>query len=483
MRKAGHFSPLSLGISFALLLLLGIFFLLRGNLIFSPGAVSAKSQTGINLGGFTSHAEFERDCQLCHLPLKSQQAPLCMECHRNIDEQIAQAQGTHAKITHVDRCANCHAEHRGRDFDPTQSALIHFDHTQTRFSLDWHQFNYDADLLECSACHNMEGNFVLSQETCVQCHTSHDASFMSTHQSDFGLDCLACHDGKDSMTDFNHRTTNLPLDGRHAQIRCADCHINGQFNDLSAECIACHAEPDAHRGLFEPNCSSCHTTLAWKPAIVNGAAFDHARNTSFSLNLHHANFDGSVMNCQGCHPQSVEKFSPDICIQCHAQQDTPFMNEHQALFGTTCLECHDGVDRYSNFDHNQLFLLDGQHANLDCQQCHVGQRFQDTPSACSQCHTEPVIHAGWFGLQCQNCHTNAAWTPARMTLHPFPLDHGMDQPLACEVCHASAYTEYTCYGCHDHQSAAIAETHAKEEISSPELNACVDCHPVGEYTE
>lgn len=159
------------------------------------------------------------------------------------------------------------------------------------------------------------------------------------------------------------------------------------------------------------------------------------------------------------------------------------MSEHQILFGSACLNCHDGVDRYSNFDHNLLFVLDGQHANVECQQCHADKIFRETPSECNQCHAEPDIHIGWFGLQCQNCHASTAWSPARMTRHSFPLEHGEEQTSACEVCHTAAYTEYTCYECHDHQSAAITETHAEAGITAPELNVCVDCHPAGTKTD
>lgn len=478
-----HFSPLSLSISFVVLLLLGVLFTVQGNLMFNPGAVSAKAQRDVVLGGFATHAEFERECQRCHLPLMTRQAELCIECHTNIGEQIAQAQSTHAKIDNVEDCASCHGEHRGREFDPTQNALLNFNHTQTNFSLDWHQFDYDAALLACSACHAMGNDFRFLQETCLECHTDHAPDDMREHETDFGADCLLCHDGKDAMTGFNHRATNLPLDGQHAQIRCATCHVDGQFTGLSAECVACHAEPDVHRGLFDADCSGCHTTLAWKPAIVNGAPFDHALNTAFSLKVHSENMDGSAMTCQGCHPPGVEDFSLDTCTQCHAQQDVVFMNEHQTLFGNACLECHDGVDRYSNFDHNQLFVLDGKHADADCQQCHENQNFRETSSECAHCHVEPDIHAGWFGLQCQNCHTSVAWTPARMTRHTFPLEHGLAQPLACEVCHTGAYTEYTCYQCHDHQPAAMTETHAEKGVLAPELSACADCHPAGAETE
>jgi hypothetical protein len=155
------------------------------------------------------------------------------------------------------------------------------------------------------------------------------------------------------------------------------------------------------------------------------------------------------------------------------------MEEHRTQFGQDCLACHDGLDRMSDFDHDRFFILDGKHAETSCENCHLDQIFSGTPSMCMDCHDEPEIHRGYFGLQCENCHTNSAWSPAKMSDHDFPLDHGEEGLVACEVCHTTRYTEYTCYGCHEHQPGEILEEHLDEEISQAELVDCVACHPNG----
>ena len=137
---------------------------------------------------------------------------------------------------------------------------------------------------------------------------------------------------------------------------------------------------------------------------------------------------------------------------------------------SACLDCHDGVDRMSDFDHVKVFPLAGSHASSVCETCHVNRRgagriFKGTPTECTQCHTEPQIHAGFFGLQCEYCHSTDAWVPAQLSQHTFPLSHGEQGVLECQKCHTNSYTTYTCYGCHEHQPGEIEEQHVEDAIS------------------
>jgi hypothetical protein len=155
------------------------------------------------------------------------------------------------------------------------------------------------------------------------------------------------------------------------------------------------------------------------------------------------------------------------------------MTGHRELFGEACLECHDGVDRLSGFDHQAIFPLSGAHAEIQCSDCHQDKSFRGTPAQCVSCHAEPEIHAGFFGSQCQYCHTDGAWLPALLQTHSFPLTHGEGGEVACTVCHTQTYAEYTCYGCHEHQPDEILEEHSEEGIAAEDLPACATCHPDG----
>jgi hypothetical protein len=135
----------------------------------------------------------------------------------------------------------------------------------------------------------------------------------------------------------------------------------------------------------------------------------------------------------------------------------------------------------ADFDHEQLFPLTGAHAAAECVACHAEQRFAGTPADCVACHPEPEIHAGQFGDECDRCHTTEAWTPAHLTRHTFPLDHGEEGKSECQTCHVESYAVYTCYSCHEHEPADIRRRHLDEGIE--DFDNCVECHPTGREDE
>jgi hypothetical protein len=436
----------------------------------------------VTLEGYASHAEFEAECQRCHDPLNSLQGELCLGCHTRTAEEIETQDGPHSLFEDVLRCFDCHSDHQGREFDLTASALEQFNHEQTSFSLIWHLVDYEARPIDCQGCHTIGQGFSTPVENCIACHGDFDAGFMTAHEQEFGRNCLDCHDGVDRMVDFDHAQTDFALLGQHASTACAECHQQGQFEDTPVECAACHSEPETHAGLFTDDCAGCHNPDDWKTALWNGDPFDHFAQFNFSLERHLLDYAGQPLRCVACHFAEGEHevgFAQQECTDCHQQADAAFMAEHIEQFGPECIDCHDGSGRMANFDHSQFFVLDGQHADIGCESCHADRVFKGTPTECSGCHAEPPIHAGLFGLQCENCHSTQAWAPASLTSHSFPLDHGEQGLVACETCHTSSYVEYTCYGCHEHQQAETEREHAEEGISRAELSDCARCHPNG----
>lgn len=500
------------GLIFTALLLAGLAVTLwrSGGKAFSPGALSAHAPSGQVMEGFRSHADFEAQCSRCHAPFKTTQDVLCLACHRRVSDQIKAGKGTHGLIQQVNRCADCHLDHQGRDFNIVDSALASFDHSQTRFNLVWHQVNYDAAPIECTACHRLEGQLTFSDEKCQLCHTGHDASFTNQHIRDFGNNCLDCHDGRDQMTHFNHTASNFQLLGKHTRLNCAQCHgiaqamrdgqvdigLSGSlaaagqparllsaslFKVTPKACAQCHAEPPAHQGMFAGDCATCHAEQAWAPANWQGKPFNHAQQTGFSLVKHTHSAEGEPLLCTACHSVDASPIDLQTCIACHSQGDqrADFMRRHQEQFGPACLECHDGIDRLSNFDHARFFPLEGAHATAQCEACHAGRVFRGTLSACVECHAEPAIHAGSFGVQCQDCHTAQAWTPASLRRHSFPLNHGSQGEVPCKTCHEKTYIEYSCYGCHEHQPLDILVSHTNAGVARDVLPQCTLCHPSG----
>lgn len=500
-RSPPLFSSIGLIFTFLLVAGLGIAVWLSGGMAFSPGALSSGSRAHRAKVEFLSHAEFEAECNHCHAPFETTQDVLCQECHLDVAEQVSGGRGTHGSIERSNRCADCHPDHRGRDFDMIAAALPLFAHDRTAFSLVGHQVGYDAVPLTCDDCHHLDGPFTVAVEECAYCHAADDRSFMRQHRQDFGDACLDCHDGTDRMVGLNHTTTGFPLDGQHEKLTCAACHftrstasnvsVQGQvqpaartsqiFQNTPAACSGCHAEPEKHQGLFGPDCAVCHTPLGWRPAEWNGSPFSHEAEGRFSLVLHLQDFAGQPLLCTGCHREIGNPFDQQICTDCHAQnpQAPNFMIEHLEQFGPSCLDCHDGVDRLSDFDHTRFFPLDGAHMDLGCEVCHQEKVFRGAPSDCVECHAEPEIHLGFFGTRCEYCHATQSWSPAALRMHRFPLDHGGQGEVACETCHVETYVEYTCYGCHDHQPDAIRESHQEAGIMPEELPNCAVCHSNG----
>lgn len=292
------------------------------------------------------------------------------------------------------------------------------------------------------------------------------------------------------LTEARPRQTPLADFPSHAAFEqeCTLCHAAWQ--GITADrCEQCHTVISEQRqtgnGLHghlvdAQRCQTCHTDHAGRDAKITRMSlnlFDHDRLTKFSLMTHQTDFDGSEMTCDDCHKGAVYTIEAVDCQTCHTQADTPFMVEHVDLFGPTCLECHQGQAETRDFDHNLIFVLDGAHEATTCKSCHVNQQFETTPRTCANCHEEPAIHAGQFGLQCELCHSTTAWAPAELHAHSFPLDHGDEGEIACQTCHLRNYVEYTCTNCHAHPEAEMREVHLEEGIT--DYADCVACHPTG----
>ena len=260
----------------------------------------------------------------------------------------------------------------------------------------------------------------------------------------------------------------------HAEIgECKACHTAPWEPATMAErCIACHANiaeqmrdtGTVHGALFQNDpdlaCRHCHPEHRGANApltVMEAVPFPH-EVVGFSLNGHQLTAAREPFACDDCHHSDVTSFAPETCDTCHRQMALGFMTAHTLSFGSACLDCHDGVDRFGrNFDHNLFsFQLTGKHVGVACVQCHLNARsvvdFAAASQDCYSCHHNDEPHQGRFGLDCAACHTTNGWTPATFdhNLAAFKLE-GQHAQVACESCHVSGQfrgTPMDCFSCH-----------------------------------
>jgi hypothetical protein len=390
----------------------------------------------------------EADCEGCHAPDKKyREAPdTCIGCHE-ADKPHEESLGT--------ECAGCHNPSGWPDVDfdhdTTDYPLIgkHMDagcldcHATETFTLtsttcySCHAGDDAHDGLsgnECQNCHSPSGwnetsfdhsrdtEFPLTgghaEQSCDACHSddpfsdSLDKACVSCHLEDDehaghrGGGCDSCHSSEDWATStFDHDVdTEYALDGAHASVECADCHVEPIFEvALESTCHACHEEDDPHDGTQGSECADCHNETAWTDDVF----FDHGL-TRFPLLGHHAETE-----CSDCHETQVFRDAPTACVDCHADDDS-----HEGRFATDCALCHNPVDWLSwQFDHDTRtgFPLAGAHARTSCESCHRGSLTRQTAlgERCSDCHRADDVHNGEFGYDCGRCHSADSFRDVR----------------------------------------------------------------------
>jgi hypothetical protein len=260
----------------------------------------------------------------------------------------------------------------------------------------------------------------------------------------------------------------------HAQIaKCSTCHAAPFGTEKMADhCASCHKDIAAqmfdvaklHGAITQKSstlaCRDCHPDHRGESAPLTdlGAnTFPH-ETLGFSLKGHQLTATREAFSCKDCHQEDITKFSPATCDSCHRQMDVAFTQAHVLAYGTACLACHDGVDRFGDdFSHSGfIFKLSGKHANVACTKCHLDARtiadLQSAPQDCFSCHQKDDKHEGKFGNDCSACHNPSDWKDAKFdhNLSAFKLEGGHAE-VKCEKCHVNNVfkgTPQDCYSCH-----------------------------------
>ncbi|HLK34452.1 MAG TPA: hypothetical protein VKT29_15260, partial [Terriglobales bacterium] len=424
--------------------------------------------TGFALTGM--HASL--DCNACHVGNHFKGTPVdCVGCHA---KDFATANNPdHVKAGFPTTCSTCH--------NTSSWTNVNFNHAITGFPLTGGHAN-----LACSQCH-LNGNFTLAATTCSNCHM---ADFQKTNNpshaaAGFPTTCQTCHNTTSWLNvTFNHAITGWPLTGGHANVPCAQCHVNGNFKSTSTVCSSCHmadfqktTNPNHPASGFPTTCNTCHNTTSWQ-----NVTFDHS-TTGFPLTGAHA-----TVPCSQCHVNNNFNLKTTACSSCHMTdyQKTNNPNHAAAGFPTDCSVCHSTASwANAKFDHSATgFPLTGAHATLQCQSCHVGGQFTNLNPACVSCHLKdfqgtnnPNHTAAGFPQQCQVCHNTTAWIPASFNHNTtgFPLT-GAHVNVPCASCHINgqfAGTPTDCYSCH---KADYQNTTDPNHVAAAFPTTCALCH-------
>ncbi len=335
--------------------------------------------------------------------------------------------------------------------------------------------------LKCESCHvRLHGK--TQRKLCLDCHekvaddVNAKQGFHGLDKQVIGVECRVCHTehkGRDAVViwldkdRFDHKSTDYPLEGKHAQADCSGCHKEDKkYREAPDKCFSCHEDDDSHKTKLGKKCETCHNPKGW-----SSEQFDHDK-TDFKLKHAH-----KKVACDLCHVGNKYKDTPKKCFSCHAIKDV-----HQNRFGKKCQDCHTEKkwDK-TKFKHDRDtdFKLKGKHKATTCHTCHtVADSKKKKPKGkkavrnCYSCHRLDDVHKGKNKKKCDKCHNETNWLDSSFDHDEkteFPLK-GAHKKANCQSCHQSDQkgkkTDKACYSCHKHQ-----DVHKEQEGKE-----CDNCH-------
>ena len=319
-------------------------------------------------------------CESCHTANMSKVLSIeCVTCHVINDVHG----GRYGK-----RCQDCHT---ATGWDKGQ-----FNHNQTDFPL----LGSHKEVV-CDACHKEP---IFDKEMKMECYACHEKD--DQHRGQNGQVCDDCHvTTKWEKFQFNHDTTDFPLNGTHKDLECTLCHKDNIYKEeLKTQCVGCHAKDDVHKEDQGKACDDCHQEEGWHKKI----SFDHDM-TGFPLVGLHA-----TAPCEECHQSYVYSDAKLSCDSCHKLDDV-----HEQKLGKKCIQCHNpnGWGVWA-FDHDVQteYVLDGGHKDLDCHACHTEVVKGDIHllTTCISCHKKDDVHEGSLSRYCERCHVTSSFKELRV---------------------------------------------------------------------
>jgi hypothetical protein len=428
----------------------------------------------------------------------------CSSCHEDIHRGAL-----------GQRCTTCHNIQKW-------TVTPGFDHDTTGYALTGKH-----NAVKCDKCHlaitlapknDGAGHLIpvykpVPHAGCTDCHED-------VHQGQFGETCTKCHTTADwkqiDRTRFDHDKTKYPLRGRHASVKCADCHKDFSTpllkKPLFQACTSCHA--DAHNRTATlagraVDCDKCHNLQGFTTSTYT---VDQHKTAKYALDGKHAG-----VKCADCHRRetstaSLTKWGTSKvvlrpvfqrCLDCHADDHGGQLTSRPGR--GECADCHK-VQGWtpSTFDriaHGKLRLaLDGRHLDTTCRACHGDDRkglpalpkvalgkaaflFKVTELECTACHVDP--HKGRFAAAgarpktkgCLACHDTRAFRPSQADVaahatYGFVLE-GAHRATSCVACHEEMKSAAAA---REKRATLVLDHAAFGELAFQAKAECADCH-------
>ncbi len=292
-------------------------------------------------------------------------------------------------------------------------------------------------------------------------------------------------------TTFDHLTTGFELIGQHRDLACELCHVNAIFKGTPRDCASCHGVGTQVKATIKPKshilstnrCESCHTPVAWNPAVN----FDHAEVQGSCSSCHNnvqAQGKGPThistdLECDACHSTigwAGAVFNhPQVttgCVRCHGPNLTAkgMPDNHAPIGAAGCESCHTPTYYLSFMFTNasgtappSMVHTAAGFDTTNCITCHeMGVRTAGSPATkvrpavkasgsahvatgqCSDCHLDKISFKGATDYPanhiplpnggsavCTTCHTNPA------SFLTYTMNHTVVSSESCASCHGA----------------------------------------------
>lgn len=279
-------------------------------------------------------ADMSGGCQICHHYNPPGAILDCGECHENSPKR-ADLSKPSLKGAYHRQCLGCHRE-----------------------------WSHSTD---CVVCHALR-----SKETEEQVESDITDIIETTHPPILEPDKLVFETNNEDgpIVSFYH-TEHVDL----FSLKCVNCHTKEgciKCHDLSQPTLAeqiktgqkikIHkSEDDHHKACFNchsnEKCNFCHSDKEKNP-------FNHLTRTGWNLSPYHNKI---------------------VCDQCHREE------QKYSGLNKNCHNCHSDWNQ-ENFNHTLTgLILDENHIENDCEDCHVDLIYLRTPG-CDNCHEEDISY-------------------------------------------------------------------------------------------